>query len=127
MKTVEYTINSLPKFVVVDDEAVEKTVKNLRRRKGIEKDSIVVVDSEPVAEEIAIEEVVEDAADVEGLILFSTVAKQMGVRYQQVFQKHRQGKLDSVQVQGKWYASTAMVDLWNERRMKYLSAAFKDA
>ena len=100
---------------VIATESAKKLVKNIKRRKGVDKDSVAIVAHEVIVEEKPVE-------DTDGYMLFKDVANHLGVRYQQVFQKHVQNKLRSRRLNGKWYACCECVDVWQERRMRYLSA-----
>lgn len=135
---INYMQNAKLHFVECPAEEVAKHVRNIKRRKGVDKDSIkaeklvaAMTDAEKLEHrkqreiECAdkygpVEET--DSKVPEGYISFTAVAQMLGVRYQQVFQKHKQNKLGSLRVSGKWYANAENVDVWQERRIKYLSS-----
>ena len=95
-----------------------KQVKNEKAVEFVESENAEISEIEVLKIEL-------EARIAKDFISFSAVAKLLNVRYQQVFQKHKQGKLDSVKINNAWYAKRESVDVWIARRESYFANAKK--
>lgn len=124
-----YRLDTLPDEIIVQfvDEAAAKAArKNVVRWKTYVKDSwkqIVAV--EPIVEVVEEEvlrapETITDIEIVPTWIKFSEAAEMVGVRYQQVYQRAMNGRLEYLMIKDHWYAGSASIQEWIESRAAYM-------
>ena len=118
-----YRLDTLPDEIIVQfvDEAAAKAArKNVVRWKTYVKDSwkqIVVVEEEEV---LRAPETITDVEIVPTWIKFSEAAEMVGVRYQQVYQRAMNGRLEYLMIKDHWYAGSASIQEWIESRAAYM-------
>lgn len=113
-------------------EEAKKFLRNVKRRKGVEQVELNELEGEdedgrteqfdaPVADDET-ESEGDATLNAEGWVTFTQAAVILGVRYQQVFQKAKQGKIAKERIQGRLWTRRDDVDAWMDRRMKYLAS-----
>lgn len=118
-----YRLDTLPDEIIVQfvDEAAAKAArKNVVRWKTYVKDSwkqIVAVEEEEV---LRAPETITDVEIEPTWIKFSEAAKMVGVRYQQVYQRAMNGRLEYLMIKDHWYAGSASIQEWIESRAAYM-------
>jgi valyl-tRNA synthetase len=118
LKYVENNVEKIEEFDGADDR--KKVVRNVRRRKNVDQNSIEIYEDQFVEHFLA---VIEKADEGDHYISFRAIAEELGVRYQQVYQRcFKQNKLRVRTINKKYYGCYADVKAWKISRQRYFES-----